>query len=191
MIINHIKPRRIYYARSQGINRRKKSVKKYSFAVKTLVAVCGIALCLMCVFLLPLWGTDLLVSTVNAMMYYELSNAFGFLKNYNISIVGFLASCVYPWLFYFGAVSNALSVAGMFKFDKSKVRLNDGKFEVMLVRKITGASGFFSMLKKMIKGEYDGDSLISLTSSDIKFTFDSESTVRSTANSAEIYARRI
>ena len=153
--------------------------------------MCGIALCLMCVFLLPLWGTALLVSAVNAMMYYELSNAFGFLKNYNISIVGFLASCVYPWLFYFGAISNALSVAGMFKFDKSKVRLNDGKFEVMLVRKITGASGFFSMLKKMIKGEYDGDSLISLTSSDIKFTFDSESTVRSTANSAEIYARRI
>lgn len=102
-----------------------------------------------------------------------------------------MASCVYPWLFYFSAVSNALNVAGMFKFDKSKVRLNDGKFEVMLVRKITGASGFFSMLKKMIKGEYDGDSLISLTYSDIKFTFDSESTVRSTANSAEIYARRI
>lgn len=148
-------------------------------------------LCLMCVFLLPLWGTALLVSAVNAMMYYELSNAFGFLKNYNISIVGFLASCVYQWLFYFGAASNALSVAGMFKFDKNKVRLNDGKFEVMLVRKITGASGFFSMLKKMIKGGYDGDSLISLTSSDIKFTFDSESTVRSTANSAEIYARRI
>lgn len=75
--------------------------------------------------------------------------------------------------FYFGAVSNALSVAGMFKFDKNKVRLNDGKFEVMLVRKITGAFGLFSMLKKMIKGEYDGDSLISLTASDIKFTFDS------------------
>lgn len=145
----------------------------------------------MCIFLLPLQGTALLVGAVNAMMYYELSNAFGFLKNYNISIVGFLASCVYPWLFFLCAVSNALSVAGMFKFDKSKVRFNDGKFEVMLVRKITGASGFFSMLKKMIKGGYDGDSLISLTSSDIKFTFDSESTVRSTANSAEIYAPRI
>lgn len=84
----------------------KKPVKKYSFAVKTLVAVCGIALCLVCVFLLPLWGTALLVSAVNAMMYYELSNAFGFLKNYNISIVGFLASCIYPWLFFFGADKN-------------------------------------------------------------------------------------
>ena len=84
----------------------KKHVKKYSFAVKTLVAVCGIALCLVCVFLLPLWGTALLVSAVNAMMYYELSNAFGFLKNYNISIVGFLASCIYPWLFFFGADKN-------------------------------------------------------------------------------------
>ncbi len=126
----------------------KKARKKYSFAVKTLVAVCGIALCLMCIFLLPLRGTALLVSAVNDMMYYELSNAFGFLKNYNISIVGFLASCVCPWLFFFCAVSNALSVAGMFKFNKSKVRLNDGKFDVMLVRKITGASGFSQCSKK-------------------------------------------
>ena len=84
----------------------KKPAKKYSFAVKTLVAVCGIALCLVCVFLLPLWGTALLVSAVNAMMYYELSNAFGFLKNYNISIVGFIVSCVYPWLFFFNADKN-------------------------------------------------------------------------------------
>ena len=83
-----------------------KDVKKYSFAVKTLVAVCGIALCLACVFLLPLWGTALLVSAVNAMMYYELANAFGFLKNYNISIAGFIVSCVYPWLFFFGADKN-------------------------------------------------------------------------------------
>ncbi len=75
--------------------------------------------------------------------------------------------------FYFGAVSNALSVAGMFKYDKNKVRLNDGKFEVMLVRKINGALGAFSMFKKMVKGEYDGDSLISLSASEIKFTFDS------------------
>ncbi len=83
-----------------------KTEKKYPFAVKTLVAVCGIALCLACVFLLPLWGTALLVSAVNAMMYYEFSNAFGFLKNYNISIPGFIASCVYPWLFFFNLSKN-------------------------------------------------------------------------------------
>lgn len=79
-----------------------KPVKKYSFAVKTLVAVCGISLCLVCVFLLPLWGTALLVSAVNIMIYCELSNAFGFLKNYSLSIAGIAASCVYPWLFFFG-----------------------------------------------------------------------------------------
>lgn len=73
--------------------------------------------------------------------------------------------------FYFGAVSNALSVAGMFKFDRSKVRLNDGKFEVMLVRRIDGAFGLFGMLKKMIRGDFDGDSLIQLSASDIKMTF--------------------
>lgn len=73
--------------------------------------------------------------------------------------------------FYFGAVSNALSVAGMFKFDRNKVRLNDGKFEIMLVRRIDGAFGLFGMLNKMIRGDFDGDSLIQLSASNIKMTF--------------------
>lgn len=82
---------------------KKEKNKKNSFAVKTLVAVCGIALCLVCVFLLPLWGTAILVSAVNAMIYYELSSALGFLRCKPLSAVGFIVSCVYPWLFYFNA----------------------------------------------------------------------------------------
>lgn len=36
--------------------------------------------------------------------------------------------------FLFGAVSNSMSVGGIVKFDKTVVELNDGLFEVMLVR---------------------------------------------------------
>lgn len=83
--------------------KKKNNSKNNSFAVKTLVAVCGIALCLVCVFLLPLWGTAILVSAVNAMIYYELASAFGFFKCAALSVPGLITSCVYPWLFYFNA----------------------------------------------------------------------------------------
>ncbi len=37
--------------------------------------------------------------------------------------------------FLFGAISNSLSVGGIVKYNKTAVELNDGKFEVMLIRK--------------------------------------------------------
>ena len=37
--------------------------------------------------------------------------------------------------FLFGAVSNSMSVGGIVKFDTTKVKLNDGSFEVVLIRK--------------------------------------------------------
>ena len=36
--------------------------------------------------------------------------------------------------FLFGAVSNSMSVGGIVKFDESVVKLNDGRFEVLLIR---------------------------------------------------------
>lgn len=38
--------------------------------------------------------------------------------------------------FFFGAISNTNEVAGLFKFDNCDVKLNDGLFEVILVRKL-------------------------------------------------------
>ena len=37
--------------------------------------------------------------------------------------------------FLFGAISNSLSVGGIVKYDKTAVELNDGEFEVLLIRK--------------------------------------------------------
>lgn len=36
--------------------------------------------------------------------------------------------------FLFGAVSNSMSVGGIVKFDESVVKLNDGRFEILLIR---------------------------------------------------------
>lgn len=75
--------------------------------------------------------------------------------------------------FYFGAVSNALSVARMFNFDRNKVRLNDGKYEIMLVRKIHDVAGLIDTVFKLLRGDLDCDSLLFLTASEVKFEFDS------------------
>jgi len=74
--------------------------------------------------------------------------------------------------FYFGSVSNALTVAGMFRFDENKVRLNDGKFELLLIKKAAGASELFGMVNDVRKGELNSDSIVFLHASDIRFTFD-------------------
>ncbi len=74
--------------------------------------------------------------------------------------------------FYFGAISNSTSVAGIFKFDENEVKLDDGKFELLLVRRLSGPMGAFGMFKQMKRREFDGDKLIFLKSSNIKMTFD-------------------
>ena len=74
--------------------------------------------------------------------------------------------------FYFGAISNTLSVAGMFQLDPQKVDLHDGKFELLLVRRMQRATDLFSMLQKIRRKEYDGDSILLLQASNIKMSFD-------------------
>lgn len=73
--------------------------------------------------------------------------------------------------FYFGSVSNSLSVAGMFKFDPDDVRLNDGKFEVMLVRRLKSPFEFFTMLSKIVRRKYDNDKLLYFKAADIRMEF--------------------
>ena len=74
--------------------------------------------------------------------------------------------------FYFGTVSNTLSAAGMFKFRKDEVRFNDGKFEVVLIRKVRTPFQIFSLLKKMRRHEYDGETLVHFQASKLRFTFE-------------------
>ena len=73
--------------------------------------------------------------------------------------------------FYFGAVSNAYSAAGIFKYNDSDVRFNDGRFEVMLVRRLHHAMQIFPMLYKMRRRDYDGKTLLFLHAQDIRFEF--------------------
>ena len=74
--------------------------------------------------------------------------------------------------FSFGSISNSTSVAGVFKFSKDDVKLDDGKFEVLLVRKVKGIVDAFGLLDQVKKMNYDGDKVIYFKTSTIKITFD-------------------
>ena len=60
----------------------------------------------------------------------------------------------------------------MFKFDRNDVKLDDGKFEVLLVRNLKSPLESFALLNKVRRRQYDGEKIIYFKASTIKFTFD-------------------
>ena len=71
--------------------------------------------------------------------------------------------------FSFGSISNSTSISGIFRLNKREVKLNDGYFEVLLVRKARVAEAP-SLLNKIRKKEYDGKRIILLKTSQVKIT---------------------
>ena len=76
--------------------------------------------------------------------------------------------------FYYGSVSNSTSVGGVFKFDRNDVKLDDGKFEVLLVRNLKSPLESFALLNKIRHKQYDGDKIIYFKASTLRITFDKE-----------------
>lgn len=72
--------------------------------------------------------------------------------------------------FIFGAVINTKSVGGIFKLDENVFRINDGKFEIVLVRKLSSILEIPNVLFKLQKQEYDDQQIILIQASKIKFT---------------------
>ncbi len=75
---------------------------------------------------------------------------------------------VYNGDFIFGSITNTTSVGGVFKLKKDSVRLNDGKFEVILVPAIKSVTEVPSLLNKLRSQQYDGESIIFLQAQKIK-----------------------
>ncbi len=57
--------------------------------------------------------------------------------------------------FLFGAISNSLSVGGIVKYSKDAVSLNDGYFEVMLIRNPKNAMQLQSLVSAVINQNYN------------------------------------
>lgn len=76
--------------------------------------------------------------------------------------------------FYFGSFSNATSVAGLFKFSTDEIKLNDGYFELLLVRGLKRRMDVFALLNKIIHQDYDGDKIIRVKAKHVKITCENE-----------------
>ncbi len=61
--------------------------------------------------------------------------------------------------FLFGAVSNSMSVGGIVKFDQSVVKLNDGLFEVLLIKNPTNILKLQSVVDGILKHELNRDGI--------------------------------
>lgn len=61
--------------------------------------------------------------------------------------------------FLFGAISNSMSVGGIVKFDESTVKLNDGLFEVLLIRNPDNILKLQPLLDGILKREFDREGM--------------------------------
>lgn len=69
--------------------------------------------------------------------------------------------------FIFGAVSNALSVGGMVKFDSGQVDLTDGLFEIMMIRNPQNLADLQKILYDLATHHYDSDLILFLKAAEI------------------------
>lgn len=84
--------------------------------------------------------------------------------------------------FIFASITNALSVGGIYKFGPNLVNLNDGAFEVLLVRKPKKASDLFDIFYRLSNLDYDEKQVVFFHSSkleiecedEVKWTVDGE-----------------
>lgn len=61
--------------------------------------------------------------------------------------------------FLFGAISNSMSVGGIVKFNDSIVKLNDGKFEVLLIKNPTTILQFQSIVDGILRRDLSRDGI--------------------------------
>lgn len=61
--------------------------------------------------------------------------------------------------FLFGAISNSMSVGGIVKFDESVVKLNDGMFEVLLIRNPDNVLKLQPLIDGILKKELNRDGM--------------------------------
>lgn len=84
--------------------------------------------------------------------------------------------------FLFGAISNSMSVGGIVKFNDSIVKLNDGKFEVLLIKNPTTIMQFQSIVDGILRRDLTRDGIeffhadeITITGgADVPWTLDGE-----------------
>lgn len=73
--------------------------------------------------------------------------------------------------FVYGSVSNSNVIGGLVKFPENSISLDDGKFEVMLIRTPKGPIDLHHIVQGLVNHEYNDDSVLFFTASNIVFEF--------------------
>ncbi len=71
------------------------------------------------------------------------------------------------------AVSNSTSAGGVLKLPEEQVKLNDGLFEILLIKGLKGAGTTLKVVRKLLSKKYDGDNITLLQTA--KATIECES----------------
>lgn len=71
--------------------------------------------------------------------------------------------------FIFGSVTNATSVGGVVKLNERDVRVNDGKFEILLIKNPRKPSDLTRILSCLKKQQYDGEFIYLLSEASVEF----------------------
>ncbi|MBQ8830630.1 MAG: YegS/Rv2252/BmrU family lipid kinase [Oscillospiraceae bacterium] len=79
--------------------------------------------------------------------------------------------------FVFGAVANSTSIAGLVKLAPEDVSLNDGIFEVLLIRKPMSITDLGQILSSILTKDFKSDKVFLLHTKNVKFTFDTPVTL--------------
>ena len=72
--------------------------------------------------------------------------------------------------FLFGAVSNSMSVGGIVKFDESAVKLNDGRFEILLIRNPDNILKLQPIIDGILKRDFDREGIEFFTAESVVVT---------------------
>ncbi len=80
--------------------------------------------------------------------------------------------CVYEGKYIFGAVSNTTSVGGILKLDKDMVKMNDGLFEIVLVKYPNNINDLRKIILGCTKADFTGDVFEFTKAKSARFTFE-------------------
>ena len=72
--------------------------------------------------------------------------------------------------FLFGAVSNSMSVGGIVKFNESAVKLNDGKFEILLIRNPDNILKLQPIIDGILKQDFNREGIEFFTAGSVTVT---------------------
>lgn len=106
----------------------------------------------------------------------------------------------YSGKYLFGAISNSLSVGGVIKFDEAKIKMNDGLFEVLLIKVPKNLIELQKIIDAILKKDLENNkymeffkvsSLKIKSDVPIDWTLDGEHAVSKTLTNVEIIPNRL